>query len=98
MSDSNKTSHIRNYGAEEQADGGWLHDDGDVYWYNDEGEVHRVDGPAIIRHDKNPNNAYPNDWSKLSWRFNGAAYEFNAWLKVTTVTDEDKMLLRLRYA
>jgi hypothetical protein len=97
MSDSNKTSHIRHYGAEEQADGSWLHNDGDVYWYNDKGDVHRADGPAVIRHDQNPNNAYPNDWSKLSWRFNGAAYEFNAWLKVTTVTDEQKLLLRLQY-
>jgi hypothetical protein len=94
--DSNKTSHIRYYGAEEQPDGRWLHNDGDVYWYNEAGDVHREDGPAVIRNDQNLNNAYPS-WSKLSWRFNGAAYEFNEWIKLTPISDEQKLLLRLQY-
>jgi hypothetical protein len=91
VDDSCKLNHIRHFGAEEQPDGRWLHNDGDVYWYNEAGDVHREDGPAIIRHALHP------DFLAPCWRFNGATYSFDDWFKVTTASDEQKLLLRLQY-
>jgi hypothetical protein len=89
MPDNHRDTHIIEYNAVKQPDGSWLHDDGDEYWYNEEGEIHREDGPAVIR-------AMPYD--ELDWRLNCRLYSFNEWLKLTPITDEEKMLLKLRYA
>jgi hypothetical protein len=86
---SNRDIHIRHYDAVEQADGSWLHNDGEIFWYNADGHIHREDGPTF-KHRA----AYPN---KIEWFFNGNSYKFNDWLKLTTITDEAKMLLRLQY-
>jgi hypothetical protein len=74
------------YGAEEQPDGSWLHDDGEVEWYNELGEIHREDGPAIIRK------------GHMYWSLNDREYSLKDWLKRTPISDEAKMLLRLQYA
>ena len=42
---------INLYGAVEQPDGSWLHNDGDIFWYNEDGQRHRKDGPAVIKSD-----------------------------------------------
>jgi hypothetical protein len=85
--DSTKTIDIRNYRAVEQSDGSWLHDDGEIFWYNKEGEVHREDGPAVIDND-----------GTITWWLNDGEYEFTDWLEGTSLSDEQKMLLRLCYA
>jgi hypothetical protein len=84
MSVSRKVWAIH-YGAKQQPDGSWLHDDGDVYWFNDEGDVHRADGPAIIRN------------GHMYWSLNDREYSLEDWLKRTPISDEDKMMLRLQY-
>jgi len=89
-SGSSRINHIYDYDAVEQSDGSWLHDDGDVYWYNEEGEIHREDGPAILR----PYMEYICE----DWFFNDEEYSLEDWLKLSTIPDEDKMMLRLRYA
>ena len=77
---------INLYGAVEQPDGSWLHNDGDIFWYNELGQRHRKDGPAVIKSD-----------GKIYWYFNGEEYKFDEWLKLNK-TDEQKMILRLQYA
>jgi hypothetical protein len=90
MSVSSRIQHMNDYEAEEQSDGSWLHDDGDVYWYNELGEIHREDGPAIVR-------PYMKDGDR-GWFFNDEEYSLEDWLKLSTIPDEDKMMLRLQYA
>ena len=76
---------IRSSYAVEQPDGSYLHNDGDIFWYNEVGQRHRKDGPAVIKSD-----------GEIYWYFNGREYKFDDWLKLNK-TDEQKMLLRLRY-
>ena len=46
---------------------------------------HRCDGPAVI-------------WGEtLGWWFNGDAYLFEEWLKKTNCSDDDKILLLIKY-
>jgi hypothetical protein len=89
MSGSTLINHINDYDAIEQPDGSWLHDDGDVYWYNELGEIHREDGPAILR----PYMEYRCE----DWFFNDEEYSFENWIKLATIPDESKMMLRLQY-
>jgi hypothetical protein len=89
MSGSSRINHINDYDAIEQPDGSWLHDDGDVYWYNELGEIHRDDGPAILR-------PYM-EYTCVDWFFNDEEYSLEGWLYLSTIPDEDKMLLKLQY-
>ena len=89
---SSRIIHINDYDAVGQSDGSWLHDDGDVYWYNRMGEIHREDGPAIIR----PYIGYT-PYTCVDWYLNDGEYTFDEWLKLSTISDEDKMMLRLQY-
>ena len=77
---------INLYGAVEQPDGSWLHNDGDIFWYNAYGQRHRKDGPAVIKSD-----------GEIYWFLNGRKYKFAEWLIELNKSDEEKMLLRLRY-
>ena len=77
---------INQYGAVEQSDGSYVDREGNITWYNDAGEWHREDGPAVIKSD-----------GEIYWYFNGREYKFDEWLKLNK-TDEEKMMLRLRYA
>jgi len=87
---SSRINHINDYDAVEQSDGSWLHDDGDVYWYNRIGEIHREDGPAILR----PYIGY----TCVDWFLNDAEYTLDEWIKLASISDEVKMMLRLQYA
>jgi len=84
---NNREVHIIEFGAVEQSDGSWLHNDGDKYWYNDEGAVHRDDGPAFIEPE-----------GCVYWYLKDQRYSFDNWLNVLPISDEEKMLLRLQYA
>jgi hypothetical protein len=87
--DSNSRDYdIKYHEAVKQPDGSWLHDDGDVYWYNEAGQIHRDDGPASISITGRVR----------LWVIHGNAYDFDDWLKVTPITDEQRLLLRLQYA
>jgi hypothetical protein len=59
---------------------------GTIRWYDADGHVHRLDGPAIIWTD-----------GDVYWCLNGVPYLFHQWLKRAPISDEDKMMLRLRY-
>jgi hypothetical protein len=83
---NNKGIHIKKFLAVEQADGSYLHYDGDIFWYDNLGDMHREDGPAVIC------NTY------VRWYLHGVSYDsFNEWLKLTPISDKDKMMLRLQY-
>ena len=83
-----RINHINDYDAEEQSDGSYIDRDGDVCWYNGVGQLHREDGPGVI-YDGSGN---------VEWCLNNRIYTFDEWIKLTPISDEQKMLLRLRYA
>jgi hypothetical protein len=76
---------IKHSGAVEQSDGSYLDDFGDISWYNRRGQYHKEDGPAVID-------------GRLHWYYLGVEYNFNLWCMLLNKSDEDKMMLRLRYA
>jgi hypothetical protein len=76
---------IEKYGAVEQPDGSWLHT-GTISWFNEYGDYHNVTGPACIESN-----------GDTYWRIHGKTLSFDEWLKLSTKSDEDKMLLRLQY-
>ena len=78
---------IKNYGAVLQSDGSYLDSEGHISWFNDDGDSHREDGPSYI---------LPN--GDVEWAFNDTQYTFDEWIKLTPISDEKKMLLRLQYA
>jgi hypothetical protein len=84
---SNRDYAIKYWRAVEQPDGSYLHKDGERFWYNSAGERHRDDGPAIVFTD-----------GTFGWRLYGCQYSLEDWLKLSTIPDEDKMMLRLQYA
>ena len=81
--------YSRSIHAVEQSDGSYISSTtGYIYWYNEEGDIHREDGPAI----------YGGGSGDIYWYINGTKiYTFNEWIKLTPISDEQKMLLRLQY-
>ena len=79
------------------------------YKVNEDGEIHRLDGPAIIREDgtmewwKNgilhredgPAIIYPN--GNMEWYSNGFKCDFEKWCIWRKKTDDEKIILKLRY-
>jgi len=78
--------HKRNFCATLQDDGSYLLDRGEILWYNEFGELHRDDGPATV---------YPD--GKIDWYWEDDYHTFNTWLMIATISDEQKMMLRLQY-
>ena len=50
---------------------------------------HREDGPAVIYSGKKYNN--------YSWFLEGVAYSFNDWLDQLNISDQEKLILRIKY-
>jgi len=88
MGESSKASDMDIYGAVEQSDGSYIDRNNEITWYNAHEQMHREDGPAIIYDGS----------GDVEWWLNDAPYTFNEWCIALNKTDEQKMLLRLRYA
>jgi hypothetical protein len=73
--------------AVEQPDCSYIDRNNEITWYNEAGAYHKEDGPAII---------YPDGGG--TWWLNGVNYTFKKWCIKVTISDEQKMLLRLQYA
>ena len=92
MGMSNRDYDIDEFAAKEQSDGSYLNVYGETTWYNELGQLHREDGTAII---------YPD--GSVSWSLSRTRslfrtyYTFADWLIELDVSDEEKMILRLRY-
>jgi len=91
---TNRDHDILEFDAVLQPNGSYIDGDGTITWYNDKGDSHREDGPAIIY-------SAPYLIALLNgsafWSWHGNEYTFKDWLKLTTITDEQKLLLRLQY-
>ena len=48
--------------------------------------LHRIDGPALTQSN-----------GDVEWYLNGDLHTFDEWIKLTPISDEKKMLLRLQY-
>ena len=77
---------IHRYDPKVQLNGSYIFSDGAQRWYNSMGQCHREDGPAIILID-----------GHTSWCLDGTYYPFNRWLLLTTIPEEQKLLIRLQY-
>jgi hypothetical protein len=84
---SSLSDNIEYANAIRQPDGSYINKHDNIAWYNEEGQLHKEDGHAVIWAN---GNSY--------WFLNGIQYTFNEWLKLTPITDEQKLLLRLQYA
>jgi len=56
------------------------------YYYNN-GKRHRENGPAIIYYN-----------GDVRWYLNGIKYSFEEWIEKTSLTDEEKIFLKLKYS
>lgn len=84
---STRDYYIKNFDAMKQPNGSYVDNVDVITWYNSEGARHREDGPAVIF------------YNKVRWYYNGIPYNtFDEWLMHSTISDEDKMLMRLQYA
>lgn len=61
-------------------------ENGHEYWRHN-GKLHRGDGPAVI-------------WEagKITWCWYGKAYTFDDWCSISSVSDKEKLRLKLKYA
>jgi hypothetical protein len=65
------------------------HSDGRMSWFI-HGNRHRIDGPAIIQ-PKSDGEIW------LRWYLDGKHYPFDEFLKITPISEEQKLLLKLQY-
>ena len=88
--------HVDRWGNKRWYLNGWLHrEDGPAYegassykaWYKN-GVLHRLDGPAIEDAD-----GYK-EWYLNDQRY----YSFDDWLEKLNIPDDDKLILKLKWA
>jgi hypothetical protein len=61
--------------------------DGSRFWYTEHRQLHRADGPAIEHAD-----------GSRSWWLYDRGMTFDRWLEQTTgLTDEEKVMMKLKY-
>mgnify|MGYP003651487052 FL=1 len=84
---SHRDRDIVDYDAVEQPDGSYIDEFGDIMRYNKVGKRHGEIGPAVIYYDGD----------SAEWYFHGRSCSFDEWLKLSTISDEQKMMLRLQY-
>tara|TARA_B110000902_G_scaffold214945_1_gene247195 strand:- start:191 stop:460 length:270 start_codon:yes stop_codon:yes gene_type:complete len=85
---NHRDNDITETNAVEQPDGSYIDEFGDILRYNKVGQRHGEFGPAIIYDE--------GDYS-AEWYFHGRSCSFDEWLKLSTISDEQKMMLRLQY-
>ena len=61
-------------------------------WFR-HGKLHREDGPAATYFD----DVLAANGSKFEWWLDGEEYSFNSWLRLTNLSDEQKVFLKLKY-
>ena len=88
---SSKENDINDLLAVQQSDGSYIDKNNEITWYNEQEQMHREDGPAII---------YPvTGWNseEVEWWLNDEEYTLDEWIKLTPISDEEKMMLKLQY-
>ena len=63
-----------------------IYPSGNKYWYKN-GKVHREDGPAGFWQDE----------KEIFWVLNGGNYSFEGWCRKLNKTEEEKILLKMKY-
>ena len=86
--------HINEYGTKRWFKNGQRHRedgpaveyaDGFKAWYEND-RLHRLDGPAVEYAD-----------GLKRWWVNGKSYSFDGWLEALDVSDDDKLILKLKW-
>jgi hypothetical protein len=82
---------------------------GNKWWHDSAGQVHRDNGPAIIwadggrdwyQHSRQHRDDGPAvEWSDgdKEWCLNGKYLSFEEWLDEVDISDEDKVMMKLKY-
>jgi len=83
----NRRDHdIKYWDAMLQSDGSYIYPNGQIRWFNAAGQNHREDGPAVIYTD-----------GSMLWTLYDVSYSLKEWCIELNKSDEEKMLLLLRY-
>ena len=86
-----------------------IHEYGEKFWYDSNGQFHRDDGPAQeyadgdkfwLQHDKRhrydgPAVEYADGTNE--WWLNDELLTFDEWLNKVDMSDEDKVMMKLKY-
>ena len=108
---SSRDRDIKYLNATIQPDGSYKTKGGNILYFDEDGRRHNEAGPAIICKDNFPlyslddvyidgiyttQSTAPNVFRVLYY-LHGAEYDFIHWLKLVSISDEWKMMLRLQY-
>ena len=108
---SSRDRDIKYLNATMQPDGSYKTKGGNILYFDEDGRRHNEAGPAIICKDNFPlyslddvyidgiyttQSTAPNVFRVLYY-LHGAEYDFIDWIKLASISDEQKMMLRLRY-
>jgi hypothetical protein len=67
-----------------------INKDGEKVWRLPNSNIHRTDGPAVECTEYNN--------GEVEWRLYGESMSFDEWLDQTTgLTDEEKVMMKLKY-
>ena len=107
---SSRDRDIKYLNATMQPDGSYKTKGGNILYFDEDGRRHNEAGPAIICKDNFPlyslgewhfeddttQSTAPNVF-RVQYYLHGAEYDFIHWLKLVSISDECKMMLRLQY-
>ena len=108
---SSRDRDIKYLNATMQPDGSYKTKGGNILYFDEDGRRHNEAGPAIICKDNFPlyslddvyidgiyttQSTAPNVF-RVQYYLHGAEYGFIHWLKLVSISDECKMMLRLQY-
>jgi hypothetical protein len=82
---------------------------GNKFWYDSDDNLHRTDVPAVILSDgyqawyqhglRHRDNGPAIEWpdGEKSWYLNNRYLLFDDWLDEVNISDEDKVMMKLKY-
>jgi hypothetical protein len=91
---NDRAINISKYDAVLLPDGSYLNMNGSIHWFDEAGRFHNEQGPSII-HLSNLSSMH---LLPVQWHLHGVRLSLKLWLLRSTISDEEKMLLRLQYA
>ena len=109
---SSRDRDIKYLNATIQPDGSYKTKGGNILYFDEDGRRHNSEGPSVICKNNFPLYSLdsinidgilttqltaPNVLS-VQYHLHGYEYDFIDWIKLASISDEQKMMLRLRYA
>ena len=99
---SSRDRDIKYLNATIQPDGSYKTKGGNILYFDEDGRRHNSEGPSVICKNNFPLYSLdsmpmaPNVLS-VQYHLHGYEYDFIDWIKLASISDEVKMMLRLQY-